>query len=142
MATAPKAKGEISEGIVAAHLLRLGYSVSFPFGNSQRYDLILDLGDRLQRVQVKTGRLNNGCVRFPTVARNAINGKRSSYHGLADLIMVYCPGTGKVYAIPVTEQTNASEMFLRIEPARGGPKGTIKWAADYEFPPGGDPEPL
>ena len=134
MTASPKVVGEISEGIVAAHLLRLGYSVSIPFGNSQRYDLILDLGDSLQRVQVKTGRLSNGCVRFQTTARNTINGKRSSYHGLADLIMVYCPGTGKVYAVPVSEQTNASEMLLRVEPTRGGPTSTIKWARDYEFP--------
>ena len=138
MPAPPKAVGEISEGVVAAHLLRLGYSVSIPFGNNQKYDLVLDMDNKLYRVQVKTGRLVKGVVRFATVARNTINGKRSSYHGRADLIMVYCPATSKIYMVPVTEETNASEMALRVAPpaGRSAPLSTIRWAKDYEFPPG------
>lgn len=132
----PKAVGEVSEGVIAAHLLKLGYSVSIPFGNNQKYDLIWDDGETLHRVQVKTGRITQGCVIFATSARNTINGKRTSYHGRADLLLVYCPDNSKVYRVPVSEQTNASEMRLRVQPARGGPTSTIKWATEYEFPPG------
>jgi hypothetical protein len=57
-------KGEISEGHVIAYLLKRGYAVSIPFGNNQRYDLILDDGDRLWRVQVKTARMRAGCLMF------------------------------------------------------------------------------
>jgi hypothetical protein len=40
--------------------------VSIPFGTNQRYDLIVDLGDRLVRVQCKTGRLRDGTIKFAT----------------------------------------------------------------------------
>lgn len=122
--------------MVIAVLLRSGYSVSIPFGGSQKYDLILDRvdGSLLERVQVKTGRLNSGSVVFQTVARNTINGRRSSYFGLADTLMVYCPETERVYRVPITPEMNGSTMALRVD---AGDTRAIKrtWAKDYEFPP-------
>ncbi len=46
--------GNFSEMLAAAFFFRMGYSVSKPLGNQKGYDLILDVGDRLLRVQVKT----------------------------------------------------------------------------------------
>ena len=45
---------------MAAALIEAGYAVSKPFGENQRYDLVIDDGETLARVQVKTGRLRNG----------------------------------------------------------------------------------
>src|SRR3982074_2145677 len=59
-----KSVGDISELRVACALAESGYSVSKPLGENQRYDLIADDGERLQRVQVKTGRIRNGVVVF------------------------------------------------------------------------------
>ena len=59
-----KSIGELSELIVAAELGRAGYHVSLPLGESKRYDLIVDDGESLFRVQVKTGRLRNGAILF------------------------------------------------------------------------------
>jgi PD-(D/E)XK endonuclease len=59
----PKATSERSEGIVLGELMKLGKVVLFPFGNNQRYDLVIDEGDgRFVRVQVKTAWWENGCV--------------------------------------------------------------------------------
>lgn len=61
-----KSVGDLSELIVALELARAGYSVSMPLGENQRYDLIIDDGDKLSRVQVKTGRLRRGAILFNT----------------------------------------------------------------------------
>jgi len=60
----PKRRGEISELVFVLAAIRRGFSVSKPFGDSNRYDLILDAGEtdppqlcarpRLIRVQVKS----------------------------------------------------------------------------------------
>lgn len=126
----PKAIGELSEGVVLAHLLKMGTPVLLPFGNNQRYDFVLDEGGRFVRAQVKTGRLANGCITFKTSSVNGFTGKRTGYTGSADIFLVYCPETDGVYRVPVSD-CGSSAMSLRVDAPRGGPKTTIRWARDY-----------
>lgn len=126
----PKAIGEISEGFVLAHLLKLGKVVLIPFGNNQRYDFVIDDNGTFVRAQVKTGRLVDGVVVFKTSSVNGFTGARRTYAGVADVFLVYCPETEVVYSVAVG-LCGASEMRLRINPAKGGPKTTIRWARDY-----------
>ena len=35
------------------YLYGLGYSISIPFGNADKYDLILDIDGKLYKIQVK-----------------------------------------------------------------------------------------
>lgn len=56
-------RGELTEAIVIAELKRRGVPVSTPFGDDERYDLIVETPDsRLLRVQVKTGWLDDDGV--------------------------------------------------------------------------------
>lgn len=48
-----KSKGNLGEIKVASEFIKWGCTVSFPFGDNARYDLIVDDGDSLKRVQVK-----------------------------------------------------------------------------------------
>lgn len=127
----PKGKGEVSEGIVIAYLLKAGYSVSIPFGNNQRYDLILDEGTGdLLRVQVKTGRIAKGCMRFQVSSKNGFTGETRDYRGQADVFMVYCPQNEAIYRVPV-EACGRHEMYLRVDEPRNPTLSTIHWARDY-----------
>ena len=49
-----KAKGELGEMIFLHKASSLGFGVAKPFGDNERYDFILDSGERLWRVQVKS----------------------------------------------------------------------------------------
>ena len=49
-------RGDASEALVAADILRNGYDVAYPHGHEQKYDLIIDIGWDLLRVQIKTAR--------------------------------------------------------------------------------------
>jgi hypothetical protein len=128
----PKAVGERSEGIVLAELLKHGKVVLLPFGNNQRYDLVVDDNGRFVRIQVKTGWWRVGCVCFKTNSVNAFTGKRTTYDGSADVFMVYSEHTGKVYCVPVSA-CGSSEVKLRVEPSTGRNNSLIRWAKDFEL---------
>ena len=49
-------KGIATEMFVAARLLQLGYNVSQPLCQDSKYDLIVDVNNKLYRLQVKTAR--------------------------------------------------------------------------------------
>ncbi len=112
-----KAVGEVTEGIILAHFLKSGKSVSIPFGNNRRYDMILDDGDSLLKVQCKTGKIKNGCVMFWACSTNGFTGTKTGYKGQVDLFMVYCPDNGKVYRVPV-DKIGETQVTLRIDPPK------------------------
>lgn len=125
--------GERTEAIVLGYLIRSGLTVCMPFGNAKRYDFVVDYGEKLERMQCKTGRLRAGCVCFNTCSIYNRNGKRKAYHGQIEAFVVYCQALEKVYKVPVSA-AGATNMMLRVEPPKnGGHQKTIKWAKDFEI---------
>lgn len=47
-------KGMITELKCMEKLISMGYYISIPYGNSNKYDLILDYNNKLYRIQIKT----------------------------------------------------------------------------------------
>ncbi len=105
------------------------------FGVNCRYDLMLDCGDRLLKVQCKTGQLCNGVVQFnsQSVQSNTRRTCARGYAGEVDLFMVYCPDNHRVYAVPV-EEVPSTGMYLRIDPPRNQQSKRVRWAKEYELP--------
>jgi hypothetical protein len=133
----PKAIGENSEAQVLAAFLQAGEVVLLPFGDNQRYDAVLDRGGNFIRVQVKTGRLRDGTVRFATASTGSTTGHRTrtTYIGAIDCFAVYCPETLRVYLVPIGECAGVT-MWLRLEPSASGQNKKIRLAGDYEYPHG------
>jgi hypothetical protein len=127
--------GQRTEAAIVSELVRRGYSVLLPFGVNQRYDLVVDLGERLLRVQCKTGRRRGGCIEFSTVSvrTNTRGWSIRSYVGEADLFLVYWPENRRIYAVPV-EEAQGSRFFLRVDPPANGQRRRIRFASDYELP--------
>jgi len=128
-------KGDETEAVVVARLMRFGLSIAVPFGDSDRYDLLVDEGNRLHRVQCKTGSWVNGSVRFNLYTSTVRTDGRVDESYTADEIdayAVYSADTDDVYWVPV-EATGQGEMRLRVEePHPKAPKSKINWASDYE----------
>jgi PD-(D/E)XK endonuclease len=127
--------GQRSEAAILGELSRRGYRVFVPFGFNHRCDLILDMGDRILRVQCKTGRLRNGTVIFSaqSVRSNRRGVFRRSYEGDVDLFAVYCPELDRVYAVPI-EVVPCTEGWLRVDPTANNQCKRVRWAADFELP--------
>jgi hypothetical protein len=62
-----KAIGEVSEAVILAEFLKAGFPVLLPFGDNQRYDMVIEVSGRFLRVQCKTAFRAGGdgsCIRF------------------------------------------------------------------------------
>ena len=55
-------KGAIAEAEISAAAIRLGHFVLRPTPEGRRYDIVLDIGPRLLRVQCKWGRLGRDVI--------------------------------------------------------------------------------
>jgi hypothetical protein len=126
--------GDLSELEVALALARAGYIVSKPLGDSHRYDLIIDDGQTLSRVQVKTGRLTDqGAIRVSCCSSHAHRGGTTRpYRGEIEYIGVFCPQTGEAYLVPESEIVN-SYMHLRVAPPVNRQDRHIRWASRYKL---------
>ena len=112
-----------------------GYDVAVPFGENTRYDLIVDDGFQLLRVQCKTGRIRSGAIEFPTASSyyHHPNEKPTQrhYRGQVDMFAVYCRQTSGVYLIPI-DVLPLDRAYLRIDPPANGQRRRIRFAADCE----------
>lgn len=130
-----KIKGELAEAKILTRLLETGQQVAIPFGDSQRYDLIV-IGDdnKAIRVQCKTGWLRNGIIKFKTVSHNPFDWSNKGYLGEADVFMVYCFELDKVYQIDVSEVSHYKYCCsLRVDAAKNNQWLNIMWAKNYEY---------
>lgn len=131
--------GNKTEAMVLAALVQVGYEPLIPFGGGHPYDIALDDGGKLTRIQCKTGRLlKEGVVYFPTAiwCRNL---SYRSYRGDVDFFGVYCADTGQVYLVPIADVPERGAS-LRVVPPRNGQTRGVRWAKDYVIwsPSGGD----
>jgi len=130
----PKDIGDRSALAVVLALRDIGYVISVPFGENTRNDLIADDGERLLRVQCKTGRLRHGSVVFRPSSSYAHHASprvtRQKYGGQIDYFGVYGLDNGGVYLVPIDEVTTTWMAMLRVEPARNGQRKRIRLAAD------------
>lgn len=103
-----------------------------PFGDNQRYDLIVDDHGKLLRCQCKTGKLSDGKVSFNVCSTNWNKGTRKDYHGQIELFLVYCPQNEKFYRVPI-EACGTVTMTLRDSPAKNNQKTRTRLASEFEF---------
>jgi hypothetical protein len=133
----PKSVGDRSTLAVMLALETKGFRVYLPFSENTRCDLVIDDGNRLCRVQCKTGRLRGGAVRFNACSSYAHHPNpkiaKRDYWGEIDYFAVYCRETGGVYLVPFAEVPVKRQGALRVEPARNGQVRLIRLARNYEL---------
>ncbi|MGH9798770.1 MAG: group I intron-associated PD-(D/E)XK endonuclease [Blastocatellia bacterium] len=128
---AKSSKGNLSELKVMAAYTQAGFIVSVPFGGGASYDLIVDTGTRLLKVQVKTGRLRNGCVIFPMQRFSGHKKGRRYDPKEFNVFVVYCPDNDSTYAIDFDK--SLSQGRLRCVETRNNQKEKIRWASEFDF---------
>jgi len=110
-----------------------GHSVSVPFGDNDKYDLIVDNSRELYRIQCKTAWENKqDTIRFNTHSQTTDSGEyhEETYDGRIDAFVVRYPETEQLYWIDVTDATT-QKMELRFEAEIDHP--SINWAEEHEF---------
>ena len=114
--------GNIGEAKAIAWLVEHGIAVSIPFGDNERYDLVVEHNGRLEKVQVKTsGRTpNNGCVSFRLYSStyHTKNKHIDGYDNDVDSFILYNMVNGNLYYIPISLLTGKRYINVRFAPTQ------------------------
>ncbi len=129
-------KGAVAEAEVAASAIKLGLVVLRPVCEGGRYDLAIDTGGEILRVQCKWASqhgdvLNARCM----TSRHTPHGyRRSTYSGgEIDAIGIYAQATDDCYLIPIAEVAGLTMISLRIGPSLNNQSRRVRWAHAYEM---------
>jgi hypothetical protein len=137
-----KQLGELSQVYIIARLLEMGYTILTPYGDSSRYDLVIeDAEGQFSRVQCKTAWIegnDDGHIKFATTSlrSRSANGKvqysRARYTGQIEYFAVYSHKHHKTYLVPANLATG-NTMRLRLLPPKNNQEKGIRWAKEYEL---------
>lgn len=126
-------RGNKSDGIVLSAYLGAGFVVSIPFGTGSSYDLVVDTGLRLYKIQVKTAWVTEGCIVYKSQRRQPGAGltRRRYRSDEVDFFVAYCPNTEALYVVPAGN--HGTQGRLRLDAVKNGQAKFVKWAADYSW---------
>jgi hypothetical protein len=126
------ARGNAAEAMLIARLEHAGVSTLLPFGGGCPFDIAALLpNDRIVRIQVKSGRVRSGCVRWNTHATDHGRGPLH-YRGRADYFGIFVESIDRCFMVPV-DDCPLREGSLRLVPTRNNQRLRIRLADDYSF---------
>jgi hypothetical protein len=130
-------KGAMAEAAIMAAAVELGFYVLRPFPEGHRYDLVLDTGSQLLRVQCKWGRLKGSVivVTLATCRHTPHTGYVRTRYTADDVdgVAVYCHALKRCYYLPIEVVSGRSAIHLRVGPAANHQEAAVNFGADYEF---------
>jgi hypothetical protein len=119
-----KKKGEAAELAFMLKAVSIGFGVAKPWGDSERYDFILDSGTRLWRVQVKSSSHTDSGAYFVNSKRH-MNGKSIPYRiGEIDFLVAQIVPEDLWYVIPL--KAILPRQSLRIYPEKDPRPGDFR----------------
>jgi len=124
-----KTKGSVGELLVAADLLRIGWNISFPYGENTKYDLIIEKEGNIKRIQVKSVFPRKGVLHIN--CRSSNNWSINKYLSTDfEFIAAVDLESHKIYYIPSNKIRNRL-INLRLVQTSNNQKKKINLASDY-----------
>ena len=132
------AKGAVAEIAIELAAARLGIGAYRPTSGHSRSDLILEIGIKVWRTQVKWGQLDsaNGVIHV-RVGGNYLTPAgyvRSTYsEDEIDLLAVYCADLDRCFLLPASMIAGMQTIQLRLTPPRNNQRACINLADEFAF---------
>ena len=129
-------KGAIAEAAITAAAVELGFVVLRPLVEGRRYDLVIDTGPLLLRVQCKWAPLKGSViVAHLSTCRHTPRGYVFTTYDATevDAVAVYCQELKRCFYLPIEAVAGRRAMHLRVAPAANNQKAAINYADQYEF---------
>lgn len=126
-----KRRGNIAELAVLRVAVERGYRVAIPYGEDAPYDLVVDRGGKLERVQCKYVNSDGRVIEVRCSSTN--NWKTHRYTNLEiDWLATYDATTDRCYFVPSSMVGQGRcIMHLRLDPARNNQVRGTRLAADF-----------
>jgi len=115
-----KLKADIAESAVVTELLKRGFKVLKPIGDRLSYDLGLDLGSKLLKIQVKSAWFNEKDKHYVVdTRRTKTNRRRMLRHRYDkndfDFAIIYLADLNTFYVMPISEFSSYSSTITFVE---------------------------
>ena len=109
-------QGNIGLGKAISYFTSHGYPVSLPLNDTQKYDLIVDIDNKLSRVSVKTSRYQNDYGNYDVMLKNAGGTSKGSKIRLfdnttCDYVFIYT-ADNSLYLIPSEKITAKNSITV------------------------------
>lgn len=131
-------KGAIAELAVAKEAAALQIPVLWPLIEHGRYDIGLEVGGQILRIQCKWARkagevvkVNLGTSRFTPSNGYVLTTYTADE---IDAVAAYCGDLDQCFFLPIDLVAGKREIHLRLSPAKNNQQAAINYASDYEFP--------
>ena len=111
-----------------ADLTKRGFTVAVPFGDNARYDLLVDDGNGIHRVQVKYRKAERGGI--PVKFRSSSSGHYTWNE--VDRMGIYEPESDACYYLSEQDMNGRTTMVLRLDPTGNNQAQGIVWADQYK----------
>ncbi len=135
MGSNTKAKGNKAESVILSEFIKNNIPTLLPFGDNEKYDLVIELDGQFKSVQVKYGSFKNGAICVDL--RHRIGVKRikyETYFGKVDLIAIWCEELDQSFLLTSDVFGKKTKMKLRVtNPQINVPLNNIMWAENYRF---------
>ena len=134
MSLTSKNKGILGEAKVLAKFIELNCRVSIPYGDNAPYDLIVDCGGALLKIQVKTSECTSEGKTAFTLGRrrrNSFEQKNIKYaNDEIDYFALYSIVRDNIYLISAKEAP-AEEISIRYELPKNNQLNAVRMEKDY-----------
>ena len=129
-------KGAIAESAIIHAAVKMNVGVYRPVVEGGRYDLVLDAGAKLLRMQCKWAPRVRGVVVIRCYSsRRAPEGfrKRAYTADEVDCIAAYCRDIDRCFLVPADRFHGHSHVQLRLVPSRNNQRRGVNWAEEFDF---------
>ena len=127
--------GITTELLVAQKFIELGFSVSVPYGNANRYDLLVDTGNKILRVQCKSSIKNeNGSYTVSTVTSVATTStKYKKFYNETQIDLLVTIIEDNLVCLPVDFIKKSTSRVFRTKLPDHGSKSNCNLIEDFTF---------
>jgi hypothetical protein len=129
-------KGAIAEAAITAAAVELGFVVLRPVVEGRRYDVVIDTGPELLRIQCKWAQRKGSVISvYLSTCRHTPSGYvRSTYcPDEGDGIAVYCHELKRCFYLPIEAVAGRTGFNLRLTPTANHQEAAINYADDHPF---------
>lgn len=129
-------KGAIAESAIVHAAVKLGVGVYRPLVEGGWYDLIVDVGSRLLRIQCKWAPLRGDVILIRCRScRRARDGLRHRPYTASevDAIAGYCADLDRCFLLTADQFDGHRQVQLRLMPCRNNQHVGVNWAEEFDF---------
>lgn len=126
-------KSQIIQLKVQEEFLRYGFDISIPAFNTSRYDLLVDTGKEILRIQTKKSiGIDDGAFRFHCTSQNVNVNTDKTRHKYTDDEVDYFATVwkDKVYLIPLEQTANSKTMRFKTDKCNHNFQDCSKYLAE------------